>query len=85
MVAVSYIMGGFMDKLQTYYLRGIVNDPRILEELKEAGIHELDRPQNIWHLYEYIDKLIETLGPLGLVSASRTGAVAMTRGSEVFK
>lgn len=48
-----------MDKLQTYYLRGIVNDPRILEELKEAGIHELDRPQNIWRLYEYIDKLIE--------------------------
>ena len=32
-----------------------------------------------------IDKLIETLGPLGLVSTSRTGAVAMTRGSQVFK
>ena len=32
-----------------------------------------------------IDKLIETLGQLGLVSASRTGAVAMTRGSEIFK
>ena len=32
-----------------------------------------------------VDKLIETLGPLGLVSASRTGAVAMTRGSEIFK
>ena len=32
-----------------------------------------------------IDELIETLGPLGLVSASRTGAVAMTRGSEIFK
>ena len=32
-----------------------------------------------------VDKLIETLGPLGLVSASRTGAVAMTRGSETFK
>ena len=32
-----------------------------------------------------IDKLIETLVPLGLVSASRTGAVAMTRGSEIFK
>jgi len=48
-----------MDKLQTYYLRGIVNDPRILEELKEAGIYDLDRPQNIWHLFEYIGKLIE--------------------------
>ena len=31
-----------------------------------------------------IDKLIETLKPLGLVSASRTGAVAMTRGEEIF-
>ncbi len=32
-----------------------------------------------------IDKLIETLKPLGLVSTSRTGAVAMTRGAETFK
>ena len=32
-----------------------------------------------------IDKMIKNLKPLGLVSASRTGAVAMTRGAEVFK
>jgi|TARA_B110001452_G_scaffold215394_1_gene186563 acetolactate synthase-1/3 small subunit len=32
-----------------------------------------------------IDKLIETLRPLGLISTSRTGAVAMTRGAEIFK
>ena len=32
-----------------------------------------------------IDKLIENLKPLGLVSVSRTGAVAMTRGAEIFK
>ena len=32
-----------------------------------------------------IDKVSVKLKPLGLVSASRTGAVAMTRGSEVFK
>ena len=32
-----------------------------------------------------IDKLIEVLKPLGLVSTSRTGAVAMTRGAEIFK
>ena len=32
-----------------------------------------------------IDKLIITIKPWGLVSVSRTGAVAMTRGSEVFK
>ena len=31
-----------------------------------------------------IDKLIVALKPLGLISASRTGAVAMTRGKEVF-
>ena len=32
-----------------------------------------------------IDKITKNLKPLGLISASRTGAVAMTRGSEVFK
>jgi acetolactate synthase-1/3 small subunit len=32
-----------------------------------------------------IDKLITTIKPMGLVSVSRTGAVAMTRGSEIFK
>ena len=32
-----------------------------------------------------IDKLIENLKPLGLMSVSRTGAVAMTRGAEIFK
>ena len=31
-----------------------------------------------------IDKLTENLKPLGLVSTSRTGAVAMTRGPEIF-
>ena len=31
-----------------------------------------------------IDKMSKNLKPLGLISASRTGAVAMTRGSEVF-
>ena len=31
-----------------------------------------------------IDKLIANLKPLGLISTSRTGAVAMTRGREVF-
>ena len=32
-----------------------------------------------------IDKLITNIKPLGLVSVSRTGAVAVTRGSEGFK
>ena len=31
-----------------------------------------------------IDKLVVTLKPLGLISISRTGAVAMTKGDEVF-
>ena len=32
-----------------------------------------------------VDKITKNLKPLGLVSTSRTGAVAMTRGAEVFK
>jgi acetolactate synthase-1/3 small subunit len=32
-----------------------------------------------------IDKVTKNLKPLGLVSTSRTGAVAMTRGAKVFK
>ena len=32
-----------------------------------------------------IDKMSKRLKPLGLVSASRTGAIAMTRGAEIFK
>ena len=32
-----------------------------------------------------IDKLVNNLGPLGLASVSRTGAVAMTKGAEIFK
>ena len=31
-----------------------------------------------------IDKLTVTLKPLGLISVSRTGAVAMTKGKEIF-
>ena len=50
----------------------------------------LDKSKNsfviqVTALRREVDKLIEILGPLGLVSTSRTGAVAMTRGSEVFK
>ena len=50
----------------------------------------LDRSKNsfviqVTALRIEIDKLVEVLTPLGLVSISRTGAVAMTKGSEVFK
>tara|TARA_B100000029_G_C17313319_1_gene865233 strand:+ start:304 stop:849 length:546 start_codon:yes stop_codon:yes gene_type:complete len=36
-------------------------------------------------LKKEIDELIKKLQPLGLVSASRTGVVAMTKGFEVYK
>ena len=36
-------------------------------------------------LEKEIDELIKKLQPLGLVSASRTGVVAMTKGAEIFK
>ena len=32
-----------------------------------------------------IDELVKKLQPLGLVSTSRTGVVAMTKGSEIYK
>ena len=36
-------------------------------------------------LKKEIDELIKKLQPLGLASASRTGVVAMTKGSEIYK
>ena len=36
-------------------------------------------------LKKEIDDLIKKLHPLGLASASRTGVVAMTKGSEIYK
>ena len=36
-------------------------------------------------LEKEIDELIKKLQPLGLASASRTGVVAMTKGSETYK
>ena len=36
-------------------------------------------------LKKEIDILIKKLQPLGLASASRTGVVAMTKGSEIYK
>ena len=57
---------------------------------KKYDYSVLDKSKNsfviqVTALRREIDKIIETLGPLGLVSTSRTGAVAMTRGSEIFK
>ena len=36
-------------------------------------------------LKKEIDKLVKKLQPLGLASTSRTGVVAMTKGSEIYK
>ena len=57
---------------------------------KKFNVIVLDRSKKsfviqVTALRREIDKLIETLKPLGLVSTSRTGAVAMTRGAETFK
>ena len=40
--------------------------------LKDSGVKE-------------VDDLIKKLQPLGLASVSRTGVVAMTKGSEIYK
>ena len=50
----------------------------------------LDRTQKSYvfevsGLKKEIDQLIKKLQPLGLASVSRTGVVAMTKGSEIFK
>ena len=63
---------------------------KALKACKKYNSIILDKSKNsfviqVTALRREIDKLIETLSPLGLVSTSRTGAVAMTRGSEIFK
>ena len=51
----------------------------ILDKTEKSFVFEVSA------MKKEIDVLIKKLQPLGLASASRTGAVAMTRGSEVFK
>tara|TARA_B100001063_G_C16608308_1_gene474419 strand:+ start:187 stop:735 length:549 start_codon:yes stop_codon:yes gene_type:complete len=72
----------------------IVSSSKNLEKVKKAckkyNSIILDRSKKsfviqITALRREIDKLIIVIKPLGLVSISRTGAVAMTRGPEVFK
>ena len=50
----------------------------ILDKTKKAFVIQVTA------LRRDIDKLVATLKPLGLISVSRTGAVAMTKGEEVF-
>ena len=53
-------------------------NPVILDNTKKSAVIQITA------LRREIDKVIKNLKPFGLVSASRTGAVAMTRGAEIF-
>ena len=53
-------------------------NPVILDKTKKSAVIQITA------LRREIDSVTRNLKPLGLVSASRTGAVAMTRGAEVF-
>ena len=62
---------------------------RVLNACKKYNPVILDKTNKsvviqITALRREIDSVIKNLKPLGLVSASRTGAVAMTRGAEIF-
>ena len=51
----------------------------VLDQTSKSFVFEVSA------LKKEIDELIKKLQPLGLASASRTGVVAMTKGSEVYK
>ena len=53
-------------------------NPVILDKTKLSVVIQITA------LRREIDKMNKKLKPLGLVSASRTGAIAMTRGAEIF-
>ena len=54
-------------------------NPVVLDETKKSKVIQITA------LRREIDKMSKNLTKFGLVSVSRTGAVAMTRGSDVFK
>ena len=63
---------------------------KCLKECKKFNPVILDKTNKsvvvqITALRREIDKMSKKLKPLGLTSTSRTGAIAMTRGAEVFK
>ena len=53
-------------------------NPVILDQTNKSAVIEIKASK------KDIDKVIKDLKPFGLVSASSTGAVAMTRGAEIF-
>tara|TARA_B100001121_G_scaffold284702_1_gene279873 strand:+ start:74 stop:622 length:549 start_codon:yes stop_codon:yes gene_type:complete len=54
-------------------------NPVILDKTKQSIVIQVTA------LRRDIDKMSKKLKPLGLTSTSRTGAIAMTRGAEIFK
>ena len=54
-------------------------NPVILDKTKQSVVIQITA------LRKEIDKMNKKLKSLGLVSTSRTGAIAMTRGAEIFK
>jgi acetolactate synthase-1/3 small subunit len=74
-------------------LKVVGNKKKIEKCLKACKIYNpvvLDKTKlsvviQITALRREIDKMSKKLKPLGLTSTSRTGAIAMTRGAEVFK
>ena len=53
-------------------------NPVILDQTNKSAVIQITA------LRREIDSVTKNLKPFGLVSASRTGAVAMTRGAEIF-
>ena len=53
-------------------------NPVILDQTKKSAVIQITA------LRREIDKMIKNLKSYGLISVSRTGAVAMTRGAEIF-
>jgi acetolactate synthase-1/3 small subunit len=53
-------------------------NPVILDETKSSAVIQITA------LRREIDIMNKKLKPLGLISTSRTGAVAMTRGAKIF-
>ena len=53
-------------------------NPVIIDKTKKSVVIQITA------LRREIDKMNSKLKPLGLISTSRTGAIAMTRGSEIF-
>ena len=69
---------GRVDRFMKKYGMGSA-DSATSKETKESVVIQITA------LRREIDIMSKKLKPLGLVSTSRTGAIAMTRGAEVFK